>query len=810
MNSGFLVRTETGGHAPPRLIGARSAAAVWRVVRMASGFLMVGALAACGSGSEEPGATGNAVAGTTVTTTTASACTTAPSSFTSSVWKSMEGTCTACHAQGRAAGGTRLLFLPAGSEIQNYNVLRDFAAVSGDLLLSKTVGLPTHGGGRPFGDTDSQAYKDLAQLVPEMTQQVCVTTTTTVVPTADPGSAAGGFWQGVAMASDTTALARSAVLFAGRNPTAGETAAVGSGGAAALRQTIRGYLQGPVFERFLNDVGDTHFLTPGVVTRGNNMGLVAADWATAGAVLGAANVTQVDNATRNRFDASVRREPIELMKYIVLNDRPYTDIVAGNYTVVNGLLAEYLGAQVQGSFTDVNNDSEWRVATLPEQRLGGNREHAGVLSTHAWLQRFPTTDTNRNRHRVATMYKQFLGTDVTALAVRPIDDGGNFKVPTVENPACAVCHDTIDPAAAGFQNWNERNRFRPNRTNNVDHALPNTYRSNNYPKDAAGQAYYQAGDNWFRDGKEPGFGATPMPGGYVGNPTALQWLGQQVAADSRFAMGAVHFWYQGVFGRAPLASPIDQTSTQYAAQLAAFNAQHAELQAIADKFRTDHGNGAYNVRDLLVDLVTSQWFRAERSSAALSASRALELRDVGSVNMLPPSQLNQKMIGLIGQGWSEFDNPYTGFGLNYGDFNGNDRMVRAKAHTMLQSVSIDRLTSVRSCTFARADFDKPAADRLLFPLVALTDLPDTTAGRDAITANIRHLHKVLWKEDVPADDPEVQRTLRLFTDVWGDRATVPARPVSCTYNNNHDRNYTGRTWAAILAYMVGDPKFLFE
>ncbi|MDH5539001.1 MAG: hypothetical protein OEY03_06315 [Rhizobacter sp.] len=725
--------------------------------------------------------------------------------FTSSVWKSMETSCTACHAQGRVAGGSRLLFLPAGSELQNYNVLRDYAQGSGELLLSKTVGLPSHGGGRPYVDTNSQAYKDLAQLVPQMAQQVCVTTTTMVVPNAT----GGGFWQGVTMASDTTALTRSALMFAGRNPTAAETAAVGSGGTAAMRQTIRGYMQGPVFERFLNDVGDTHFLTPGVVPRGNNMGYVAADWPTAGAVLGAANVTQVEAAVRNRFDAAVRREPIELMKHIVLNDRPYTEFVSGNYTVVNGLLAQYLGAQVQGAFTDPNNDDEYRVATLPSARLGGTREHAGVLSTHAWLQRFPTTDTNRNRHRVAMMFQQFLATDVTALAVRPLDDGASFKVPTVENPACAVCHDTIDPAAAGFQNWNERNRFLPNLNNNVNHALPNTYRSNNYPKDAAGKAYYQVGDNWFRDGKEPGFGATPMPGGFTGNPTALQWLGQQVASDPRFALGAVHFWYQGLVGRAPLKAPFDQTSTQYAGLLAAYTAQNEEFQAIAARFRTDRGNGAFNVRDLLVDLALSQWTRAERT-AVLSASRALELRDVGSANMLPPSQLNQKLIGVVGQGWNEFDNPYTGWGLSYGDFDGNDRRTRAKSHTMMQSIAIDRLAAVRSCTFTRGDFDKPVAERLLFPLVELTHMPDTAAGRDAIVANIRHLHKALWKEDLPATDAEVLRTLKLFTDVWDDRATAPTRPVNCTYNNTNDRNYTGRAWAAVIAYMVGDAKFLFE
>jgi Protein of unknown function (DUF1588) len=543
--------------------------------------------------------------------------------------------------------------------------------------------------------------------------------------------------------------------------------------------------------------------------RGNNMGYNPADWPTAGAVLGAANVTQVDAATRNRFDTAAKREPVELMKFIVRNDRPYTEMVSANYTVVNGILGDMLGATVQGTFTNKDDDNEWRQATLPSQRLGGTREHAGVLSTHPWLQRFPTTDTNRNRHRVNILYRQFLATDVSALAVRPSDDGTQFRVPTIENPACAACHDTIDPVAAGFQNWNERNRFLPNLTGTVDHALPATYRANNYPKDANGQAYYQAGDNWFRDVKAPGYGSTPMPGGVTGNRTALQWLGQQVAADARFALGAVHFWYEGVFGREPLKAPSDQTSPLYASLLAAYTAQNDEFKAIAERFKTNRGNGAYNVRDLLVDVVTSQWFRADRATA-MNATRAVELHDVGSVNMLTPQQLNQKLIGVVGQGWNEFDNPYTGWALNYGDFDGVNRVNRAKSHTMMQSIGIDRLVAVRSCAFTMGDFDKPVANRLLFPAVGLADTPANAAGLAAITQNVRHLHKVLWKEDLPETDGEVQRTLKLFTDTWADRASAPARPVNCAYNNGNDANYTGRAWAAVIAYMLGDAKFLYE
>jgi hypothetical protein len=129
---------------------------------------------------------------------------------------------------------------------------------------------------------------------------------------------------------------------------------------------------------------------------------------------------------------------------------------------------------------------------------------------------------------------------------------------------------------------------------------------------------------------------------------------------------------------------------------------------------------------------------------------------------------------------------------------------------MMQTVTVDRFVASRSCNIAKLDFDKPAASRMLFTQATMADTPATTAGLAAITANVRFLHKWLWKDDVPETDAEVQRTLKLFTDTWADRATAPARPVNCVYNNGNDANYTGRAWAAVLAYMLGDVKFLYE
>ena len=81
-------------------------------------------------------------------TVAAATCATPPQLFTATVWPSMSSTCVVCHRAGAVASGTRLVFAVGGSAEMNYGVLRTFAAANGDLLMSKSIGLPTHSGGK--------------------------------------------------------------------------------------------------------------------------------------------------------------------------------------------------------------------------------------------------------------------------------------------------------------------------------------------------------------------------------------------------------------------------------------------------------------------------------------------------------------------------------------------------------------------------------------------------------------------------------------------------------------------------------------
>ena len=743
---------------------------------------VVAALSGCGGG--DTGTT----AAPAPAQTAAATCATPPQAFTATVWPSMSSTCVVCHRAGAVASGTRLVFAAGGSVEMNYGVLRTFAAANGDLLMSKSIGLPTHSGGKVYGDANSQQYKDLAALLPKL-KESC----------SSEVLATGQFWNDVKFADNATTLQKASVLFAGRNPTATEAAAVAGGGEAVLRQQIRAYMDnGPVFDAFLNEAGQVQFLTNGVVVFGNDRGLDPADFPLAADVI---NNNNPPAGVRARFETTIRNEPINMMKYIVKNDRPWTEIVAGKYTVVNGVTAPLLGATVSGTFVNPADDNEFLPATIPNARLGGMREQAGVMTSHAMLDRFPTTDTNRNRHRVSEMMKRFAGVYIPLLASRPLEDG-QFRVTVMDNPGCAVCHDIMDPMAAAFQNWAPDNRFRPMGAGATAHALPNVYMSTNYMNDAKGNEFYRMGDNWFRDSKAPGYGSTPMPNGY-NNPKAAEWFGDQLAADPRFAMGSVGFFYKALFHRDVLQPDTDSTGPDAAGRAAAYNAQQEEFKELAARFAA---NG-YKVKDLLVDLMLSKQARAIGISGTVSAQRATSLAAVGPGNLLSAGRLNRKFIGLMGSAHAGFNNPYAGASLQYSEFDGITRTSMAQNFTSSQVAALDGAAVQNACRWLQADLAKPVADRLLLPMVTLADTPTTQAGTDKILANIVFMFDKLWNQRVTTTDAEVQRMYKLLVDTYNDRATASPRPVNCQFNAANDANYMGRTWATGLIYMIGDPAF---
>jgi hypothetical protein len=256
-------------------------------------------------------------------------------------------------------------------------------------------------------------------------------------------------------------------------------------------------------DQFVSRAGYETFLSNGAAWGGSTSGLSAADFP---------NMNTLTDAERNVAMDTIRKEPVFLLQYLVRNDLPWTQVLTADYTVLNPQLTKVLGAKlVSGSFTNPADATELRPARIPQvsARYPGKAfAHAGVLSTNAWLSRFPTTDTNRNRHRSSRVFKQFMGLDIEALAQRPLDDSknGNFRVPTMENPNCMVCHTIMDPVAGAFRDWGVNARYQQNfnGTAGDKDSMAWAYKWGTYPLNHNGQKWYHTGDSWYRDMLLPG------------------------------------------------------------------------------------------------------------------------------------------------------------------------------------------------------------------------------------------------------------------------------------------------------------------
>ena len=94
--------------------------------------------------------------------------------------------------------------------------------------------------------------------------------------------------------------------------------------------------------------------------------------------------------------------------------------------------------------------------------LSTDYPHAGILNTTVFLQRYPTTATNRNRARSRWTYYHFLGFDVEKSASRTTDPEAlaDTNNPTMHNPNCTVCHSRLDPVAGAFQNYGDNGMYK--------------------------------------------------------------------------------------------------------------------------------------------------------------------------------------------------------------------------------------------------------------------------------------------------------------------------------------------------------------
>ena len=545
----------------------------------------------------------------------------------------------------------------------NFHALSE--ARSSQYILNKAQGA-SHGGGAVI-DPFSSDYKLLADFLQALA--LGATCSSSSLKKQAGNSNPDALWSGINTLSTPQLYRKAAVVLSRRVPTAEENDRL-SRGDITLAAAIDELMVGQGFHDFLVTGANDQLLTDAFTKGLFPIQLWGNWWPGTGLTKMALfeNLGRNEDLYRNNESWELwiaqnyghSRAPTELIAYVVENDKPYTEILTADYTMVTPLTANILNAELEdpwekpvvynGEYTEFHKEfrpaknfgtfnsppsndicipivggecypSEWEPFEWP---------HAGILNTIAFLQRYPTTETNRNRARARWTYKFFLGLDVEASAARTTDAAAlaDKNNPTLLNPACTVCHQTLDPVAGAFQNYGELGFFRDQ---GFLDTLPWSYKED----PASG---YVNGDTWFRDMRTPGMNGKSAPDA----SNSLQWLAQQIVADPRFPVATVEFWWPAVMGRALLKAPEDPQLPNYKEALEAFSLQRYEINQLAGAFVQNQ----FKLKALLREMVLSPWFSS--GEVVSQNAKLFSVARLGTRRLLTPEELDSKTKSLFG------------------------------------------------------------------------------------------------------------------------------------------------------------------
>jgi len=665
-------------------------------------------------------------------------------------------------------------------------------------LLLKARGQLAHGGDEVL-KPDSAGYRILTEFVRRLE------TAATVPVTVSVRRDATHFFDGMTMLADRFLLRRVTLSLAARLPTKGELAQVDKLGRAAFAPLLDAITREEAFYDRLAEGFNDIFLTRGYGEEPESalpyeQFSETRHWTEKFDLTNVGDKKAQEKARyklADNYREALRREPLELIKYIVRNDRPFTEIVTADYVMLSPFTARGYGnfEELRDRFHNPDDPFEYipvRLHALQSRNKKDNQQtptgfypHAGLLSTFQYLRRYPTTETNRNRLRGRMFFQHFLGIDVLELAARVTDAAAvsaKYEIPTMQASECVVCHKGLDPVAGLFQDfYNFEGVYGPRK------------------------------EGWFKDMFGPGFDGEELPD--TERWRALQWLGERTARDPRFATAMVEHVYYILTGRKTLLPPKGIDDPLFEPKQRAWLAQRQEIERIAAQF----ARANFDLRELFKAWVDSPFYRVDGLiTAGENPERRTELADLGLARVLSPEQLERKIVAIFGKPWGRLKDEQ--FALLYGGIDSKEVTERASDPSGAMGAIQRIMANEVACKNVAVDFAADRSARRLFPDIE----PDAKPGQsaeidDQIRHAIVHLHEVILGRDDKADSAGVQRTFNLFAGVLDDAqqqsGIEPLENYACRVVGEErvkDKDYTIRAWRGVVTYLLRQREFLYE
>ncbi len=516
------------------------------------------------------------------------------------------------------------------------------------------------------------------------------------------------------------------------------------------------------------------------------------------------------------------RQSLELIAHVVKNERSLDEILTADYILVNpfsGISWDvnnsefYDQSKYENFFYDGSDNYEaysWYDFKEAKIHIHGTAKrrlqdieyypHAGILNDFYFLKKYPTSGTNRNRHRAKKIAEFFWNVDIEAIAIRSTGDLGidnNYTNPTTQNPNCTVCHYVMDPIAGAYQNF--------------------------YGV-IGSQFYLPRFDGWFDIDEKDMFAIgysmiDVMPDEF--RPNSLQWLASKIVKDPRFVHTMLRHFSKMLLGHELLTHP-SANDEKYNELLQAYELQEEIVAGIIEKFE----NSNRNTKVLIKEIIFSALFRAKSvDQSSLELDRLLL-----NSHLLTPEALSDKLntkmptlkpsdFNTYSQ-WRYIDTIYN---LLYGGIdnkleNRRDHGMNAIKAGIQKRISFD--AGCKELSFDLLYSKGTLSEKRLTPFVDVNTTPESAEDIAKIKQNIQYLHKYLRNEEMSLDSEELNFTYTLLKESYEDfKAQGRTRIINCSGSFNYQGVYTGnefdrtfmvQTWSVIINYLVDDFYFFYD
>ncbi|MBK9757087.1 MAG: DUF1588 domain-containing protein [Nannocystis sp.] len=545
-------------------------------------------------------------------------------------------------------------------------------------------------------------------------------------------------------------LQRVALALRGARPTPAELALVRAD-ANAIAGIVDAYLAAPEFGALVRDVWNEALLLRVDVNR---------------YVLPAVGPL-ADRGSDAEYLREVPEEPLRLIEYVAVNDRPFSEIVTADYAIASELAIAVWGATPLAADPGARLPAGWKKVAWDS-----GQPMAGILSSGALWLRHPSNGTNHHRAQAdlvaeSLLCSGFLARDVPLFNNIDLSDEEVVKRALTTDPGCVSCHQTLDPIASHFFGFPKIGANNVRKAYERGGECANPERGFCYPLSEYREK--QAGLWRKRTGRAPNFFGLPSQD--------LRTLAAQIAEDPRFSMCAARRFYG------------------YLMQVDPDDLPDASAAALQDAFIA----GGLQVKPLIKAIVLSDDFRAV---AARPGSAAAGL--VGR-KTTRPEQLERLIADLTGFTWRATPGGGKNAAKKGGDFGevsllGTDRIgYRAMAggvegfqvtepsfsYNPTRMLVLQTLAAEAAAYVVEQDFALARPQRRL-----LQQIDEADAAAPAVRAQIAALYGRVLGEAVTPESAEVDAAHGLFTRglAGGSR----------------------RAWSLVIAALLQDPQVAYH